>query len=92
MQIKDIEKVIEEKINPELDSHKGWIELVQVKNKIIYVRFRGACSTCASTYDTLDNLVKPVLMESFKEFKDVEIVSEVSNEMIDYAKSLFSTK
>lgn len=88
----EINKVIEEKINPKLEEHKGWVEFVDFINNVIYVRFRGACSGCASTYETMDNLVKPVLSESFKELENVEIVSEVSNDMLNFAKSLFAKK
>lgn len=87
-----IEKVIAEKVNPKLEEHKGWVEFIEIKDNIIYVRFRGACSGCASNYETLDNLVKPVLMENFNEIQDVDIVNDVSNEMIEFGKSLLNKK
>lgn len=88
----EIDKVIEEKINPKLEKHKGWIEFDGLINNVIYIRFRGACSGCASTYETMDSLVKPVLLKSFKELEGVEIVSEVSSDMLEFAKSLFAKK
>lgn len=86
----EIEKVIEEEINPKLEDHNGWIDFVEFKNNIIYVRFRGACSSCMSTYETLDKLVKPILMGKFNEINDVELVNDISDELIDFARSLFS--
>lgn len=85
----EIEKVIEEEINPKLEDHNGWLEFVEYKDYIIYVRFRGACSSCLSTYETLDKLVKPILKVKFKEIKDVELVNAISDELIDFARSLF---
>jgi len=85
----EIEKVIEEEINPKLEDHNGWIDFVEFKNNIIYVRFRGACSSCISTYETFDKLVKPILIEKFKGIEDVEVVNDISEELIDFARSLF---
>ena len=87
-----IEKIIAEKVNPKLEEHKGWIEFIEFNNSIIYVRFRGACSGCASNYETLDNLVKPILMENFNEIQDVDIVNDLSNEMIEFGRSLLNKK
>lgn len=85
----EIEKIIENEINPKLEDHNGWLEFVEYKDYIIYVRFRGACSSCLSTYETLDKLVKPILIVNFKEIKDVELVNDISDELIDFARSLF---
>lgn len=86
----EIDKVIEEKINPKLDEHNGWIEFVENNDNIIYVRFRGACSSCMSTYDTFEKLVKPILMKNIRNIKDVKIVNSVSEEIIELAQSLLS--
>lgn len=84
--------VLEKKINPELLKHQGWVELERIVDNDVYIRFRGACSSCMSTYDTLDKTVKPELMKEVKEIKDVIIADEVSDELIELARSLFTRK
>lgn len=82
--------VLEKKINPELLKHQGWVDLERITDNNVYVKFRGACSGCMSTHDTLNKTVKPELMKAVKEIKDVIIADEVSDELIDFARSLFT--
>lgn len=84
--------VLEKKINPELLKHQGWVDLERITDNKVYVRFRGACSGCMSTYDTFNKKVKPELISSVKGIKDVIIADEVSDELIDLAQSLFTKK
>ena len=55
--IKTIEKYIDEKVKPMLAMDGGSLELVDVREENgilnIYVRYMGACSTCASSMMTL---------------------------------------
>ncbi len=94
--LKEIEhkilEVIEKKINPELLEHHGWVDFERIEDNNLYIRFRGACSGCMSTYDTLNKTVKPELMKAVKEIKDIFIVDEVSDELIDFARSLFTRR
>ena len=83
-----VRSVIENTINPELLKHNGWIELVQVTGDTVCVRFRGACSGCLSIYETLDAIVK--LMEKVKGIRDVMVSDEVSEELIEFSRSLFT--
>lgn len=84
-------EVLEEKVNPELLKHEGWVELERIVDNDVYVKFRGACSSCMSTYNTLDNTVRPELMKSVKEIKNVFIADEVSDELINFARSLLKS-
>ncbi|EJF38356.1 NifU-like protein [Clostridium sp. MSTE9] len=85
-----VRSVIKNTINPELLKHNGWIELVQVTGDTVCVRFRGACSGCLSIYETLDAIVKPKLMEKVKGIRDVMVSDEVSEELIEFSRSLFT--
>jgi len=84
--------VLEEKINPKLLEHQGWVELEKITDNNVFIRFRGACRSCAITEDTLNGTVKPELMKAVKEIKDVFISDEVDDELIDFARSLFTKK
>lgn len=85
-----VQDVIENEVNPRLLKHDGWIELTDVIDHQVYIRFRGACHACASIYDTLEAEVKPQILKAVPEISDVIIVDEVSDELIDFAKTLLS--
>ena len=87
-----IEKVIDEKINPALLEHRGWIELVDIfpEERAITVRFRGECSTCMKIDDTLDAVVIPAIRHNIREIRHVEIDDDLDPEVWEMAKSLFT--
>lgn len=85
----NIEKVIDEVINPKLLEHNGWIELVDFKDNEAIIRFRGACSGCGAVKETLDELIIPKLKEVDGVDK-VTISENVSEELINLARKLMS--
>ncbi|MBX7148496.1 NifU family protein [bacterium] len=54
-------KVIEERVNPAVASHGGFIELVDVKANDIYIKMGGGCQGCASSTATLKQGVERTL-------------------------------
>lgn len=85
----ELDRIIEEKINPKLMEHQGWIELKEVTADMeIVIRFRGACSGCAANQDTVDETIRPILKEYLPEIKGVVISSDVSPELLDLARDL----
>ncbi|MGL6198839.1 MAG: NifU family protein [Lachnospiraceae bacterium] len=83
-------EVIENEVNPKLLEHDGWIELTDVVDDKVYVRFRGACHACDSIYDTLEAEVKPPITKAVPGVVDVIIVDEVSSKLMDLARSLMT--
>ncbi len=59
-----VNNVIETQISPELQKDGGDIELVDIKNKTIYVKLRGKCSGCKNSVMTLKNFVEKTLQDS----------------------------
>jgi len=52
--VKAIEKILDEQVKPMLAMDGGSIELIDIKDNEIYLRYLGACSSCATgTGDTL---------------------------------------
>lgn len=86
--LNEIEKVVEQKIRPYLESHGGDIEVVSVENGTAKIRMLGNCSGCPSARLTVEDTVKSVLTEDFPEIKDVEIESQISEDMLDLAKKI----
>ncbi len=65
--MKQVEKTIEEEIQPMLERDGGGIELVDIKDTIVYCRLKGACATCAGAKQTLKILVENTLKEHVDE-------------------------
>lgn len=59
-----VNNVIETQISPELQKDGGDIELIDIKNKSIYVKLRGKCSGCKNSTITLKNFVETTLKNS----------------------------
>ncbi len=59
-----VNNVIETQISPELQKDGGDIELVDIKNKSIYVKLKGRCSGCKNSTITLKNFAEKILQDS----------------------------
>ena len=66
-----VEKVINEKIKPGLESHGGSIELVEITDNTVSVRLVGACGTCPHAQMTMKMGVEQILKEEFPEIEEV---------------------
>jgi NifU-like protein len=60
---KKIEKAVEEYIRPMLMRDGGDVEIVDIKDSLIYCRLRGACAGCAAASQTLKLMVEKTLKE-----------------------------
>jgi Fe-S cluster biogenesis protein NfuA len=69
----DVEKVLE-KIKVGLQRDGGDIELVEIKDSVVYVKLKGACGTCPMATLTLKNWVEVNLKREIPEIKSVEAV------------------
>ncbi len=59
-----VNNVIETQISPELQKDGGDIELVDIKNKTIYVKLKGRCSGCKNSTMTLKSFAEKILQDS----------------------------
>ena len=73
MQREDVEKAIEE-IKPQLMSHGGSVELVDIQDGIVKVKLTGACAGCPMSQMTLRNGVETYLKKKIPEIEKVEAV------------------
>ncbi|NCO67685.1 MAG: hypothetical protein COY75_01280 [Nitrospirae bacterium CG_4_10_14_0_8_um_filter_41_23] len=69
----NVEKVLE-KIRTGLKSEGGDIELVDIKDSVVYVRLKGACGTCPMSTLTLKNWVEAHLKREIPEISAVQSV------------------
>ncbi len=68
-----IEELIE-RIRAGLKMDGGDIELVEIKDNVVYVRLKGACATCPMSTITLKNWVEANLKREIPEISAVEAV------------------
>lgn len=81
-----LQKVIEDKIRPILQSHNGDIELMEVTAEgLVKVRLTGACAACPGAQATINEVVEATLRDACPEIKGVIPVAQVDQELIDIA-------
>jgi Fe-S cluster biogenesis protein NfuA len=70
-----IERVLDQRVRPDLESDGGGIELVGIdQDRIVQVRLTGACQGCASSLITLTMRVESTLKDAVPEIRFVEAV------------------
>jgi len=69
----DVDKVLE-KIKVGLRRDGGDIELVEIRDGVVYVKLKGACGTCPMATLTLKNWVEANLKREIPEIKSVQAV------------------
>ena len=83
-----IEKVLTEKIRPQLALHGGNSQSVSCEDGVYRFRLLGQCAACPSAYVTTETLIREELLQAFPELKDVVLEQGVSDELIAQAKAL----
>lgn len=66
-----VKKIIEEKVNPAVASHGGFIELIDVQGQDVFIRMGGGCQGCASSTATLKQGVEQTLRESIPQLGQI---------------------
>jgi NifU-like protein len=65
--MKKVEQVLDSYVRPMLQSDGGDLEIIDIKDRTVYVRLAGACSTCVGASQTLKLLVERSLKEQVDE-------------------------
>ena len=90
MKREEIEKILKEKVDPILGEHFGGAILTGYEKGVARVRLTGACSDCPSAQDTLENIIKDILMQECDGLKDVVLDTSVSDDLLDMAKKILN--
>tara|TARA_R110002020_G_scaffold50716_6_gene143138 strand:+ start:19601 stop:19867 length:267 start_codon:yes stop_codon:yes gene_type:complete len=74
----DIQRVIEEDINPGLAAHGGYITIhgFDEENKLLKLTMGGGCQGCASSRVSMAFAVERHLMEVFPDIVEIEDVTD----------------
>ena len=68
-----VEEVLN-KVRVGLKSEGGDIELVDVRENVVYVKLKGACGTCPMSTLTMKNWVESSIKKELPEIKSVQAV------------------
>jgi Fe-S cluster biogenesis protein NfuA len=68
-----VEDVLE-RVRASLRSEGGDIELLDVRDDVVYVKLKGACGTCPMSTLTMKNLVESSIKKEIPEIKAVQAV------------------
>jgi len=71
-----IQELLDTQINPAVASHGGHIELMDVHDDIVYIRFGGGCQGCGMVSVTLNQGVEQAIREAFPEIREIVDVTD----------------
>ncbi|MBV1758661.1 MAG: NifU family protein [Dethiosulfatibacter sp.] len=86
--MKELEKIINEKIRPRLQSHDGDVQVIDVVDGIVRVKLMGACSGCPSADLTTKDFIEDELKKNFSWVQEVRIINEVSEDLLEMARKI----
>ena len=84
--VKEIEKIIEDYIQPSVAMHGGRVELQDFDEGIATIFMSGACSGCAMSTQTLHAGIENMLKYYIKEVVAVKGVEDENSEVAPYYK------
>ncbi len=87
----EIERALDRHIRPALREHGGDVEVVRVEGDTVFVRLLGQCSSCASAYYTVDDLIEAPLREHVPGIEHV-VLDEYDMELYRYARELLANQ
>lgn len=88
--LKKIEKVLEERVRPELLAHEGNVEIAGFEDGILKIRLTGRCSGCPSAKLTTEEMIGRIIQEELPEVKDTILINETDPDLLDFAKKLLN--
>jgi Fe-S cluster biogenesis protein NfuA len=68
-----VEEVLD-KVRISLKSEGGDIDLIDVRDDVVYVKLKGSCGTCPMSTLTMKNLVETSIKNEIPEIKSVQAV------------------
>ena len=86
--MREIHRVIEERIRPQLLRHNGDMEIVNFSDGVLRFRLTGHCAGCPSADLTTEELVQAELVREIPAIKRAVLVREVAASLIDQASAI----
>jgi Fe-S cluster biogenesis protein NfuA len=79
-----VQQVFDADINPYVAMHGGFVDLVDVKRNVVYLRFGGGCQGCGMASVTLKRGVERAIREAVPEVADILDVTDHAAGMNPY--------
>jgi len=71
-----VQRVLDEQINPGVAQHGGRVSLVDIRDRVVYLRMGGGCQGCGLASVTLTQGIKRTLSEAVPEVEGVEDITD----------------
>jgi len=72
VEMKDkIQQLLDESINPAVAGHGGFVQLIDVKENVVYIQMGGGCQGCGMADVTLKAGIERMIMEEVPEVTEV---------------------
>ena len=71
-----VRQVIDMQVNPSIASHGGRVDLVDVRDRVVYLKMHGGCQGCGMAAVTLAKGIRRILTESLPEIQDIVDVTD----------------
>ena len=85
-----ITTILKEQVDPVLAAHYGGAVLTGIEDGTVYVKLTGQCASCPSAGETLEGVVKEILMAEIPEIKDVKLDQTVSEDLLEMARKILN--
>lgn len=83
-------KVLKDKVDPVLAAHYGGAVLTKYQDDVAYVRLTGACASCPSAQQTIEDVVRDAVLANVEGVKDVVLDTSVSEDLLDMARKILN--
>lgn len=83
-----VRKVLREQVDPVLAEHFGGSQLTKIEDGVAYVKLTGACASCPSAQETIEDVVKNFVMGGVDGIQDVVLDTSVSEDLLDMARKI----
>ena len=74
-----VQEVIDGRINPGVESHGGWVTLLDVKEDIAYIALGGGCQGCGMVDVTLKQGIEVMIKEAVPEIRQITDTTDHAN-------------
>lgn len=85
----EIERALDQYVRPFLAEHGGDVAVTRVTGDTVFVRLLGQCSSCASAYYTVDDLIEGPLCQHVPDIAHV-VLDDYDMDLYRYAKGLLA--
>ena len=66
-----VQNLLDSMINPAIAAHGGWVQLLDVKENIVYLQMGGGCQGCGAADITLKQGIERAIREEVPEVAEI---------------------